>query len=160
MDGHAFWCGIDLCRSVSPCICWRKYVQLPKLQSSAVHIRPTPNERTMGNPQRAPSSCPNRRFGSWGLGHHDRTAILGMACFYNTDNWKEREKKPMRMSLHFEHVAPRHRINRKQQSSQGHEQIRCTHRDSISTSGSDPGTRCGWVIRHELRFDARISQFW
>lgn len=92
MDAISSWCGTDPCRRTSPSICCSKCGQLPKLQSSAVHIHPTRDERTVGSRQRMLVYGPNRRYGSWSLGHHDRNVTSGTAYFYNSDNWNEKSR--------------------------------------------------------------------
>lgn len=92
MDAREYGCGIDPYRSAWPGICCSKYVRLPGLPSSIVHTRRTPNARRVENLPRWPSCDPNRRYGSWGLGHHDRTVTSGTACFYSNGSWKQNKK--------------------------------------------------------------------
>jgi hypothetical protein len=88
MDGNAYEYGTDPCRRISPNTCYSKCGPLPELLRTVVHIRRTPSGHIAGSPRRQPSYDPNRRYGSWHRAHHDRNEILGMVCFYSSDNWK------------------------------------------------------------------------
>lgn len=89
MDERAYECGIDLCRSAWPSICWRRYVQLPKLRSSTVRIHRTPSGHIVESLRRWPSFCPNRKYGSLDLAHLDRNVILDTAYFCNSGSWNK-----------------------------------------------------------------------
>ena len=95
------WCGRNLFRHFSPCICLHKYELLPVLLRTVVHIHPRPCEHTEENRLHWPSYDPSRRFGSSDQGHHGRTEILDTVCFCNSGNWKVKIRQILDRSYSF-----------------------------------------------------------
>lgn len=83
MDEVSFECGIDLYHNISQDICWRKYVLLPMLLNSIVHIHLTQDERKVEILLQLPSFDPNHKYESLHLVHHGRNVILGKVYSYN-----------------------------------------------------------------------------